>query len=67
MPTLTLNTSSAVSTRILAAPGTNQNLGRAANAAQLKAWLAEQLKQMVFDQEDRVNKDAVVTARVTVT
>jgi len=67
MPSVTLTTSNPISTRVLDALGKNQNLGRNANAAELKAWLAEQLKQMVFEQEDRAAKEAVATSRITVT
>ena len=67
MASVTLTTSAAVATRVLSALGKNQNLGRDANVAELKAWLAEQLKQMVFEQEDKATKAAVVTPRVNVT
>ena len=67
MPSVTLTTSNPISTRVLDALGKNQNLGRDANAAELKAWLAEQLKQMVFAQEDRDAKAAVDTPRINVT
>lgn len=67
MASVTLTYSAAHSTRIVTALGKNQNLGRKATAAEYKAWVGEVTKQMVFDQEDKEAKDAIVTERVEIT
>ena len=67
MATLTINTTAAHAARVVAAFGLQQNLGRDATAAEVKQQVIEFMKGVVFDQEDRVTKDAVVTPLITPT
>ena len=51
MGTLTITTTGAQDTRIIAALGKRLGLAGNANAAQVKAWTIEQIKQMVYEEE----------------
>lgn len=64
MATTTITTTAAHDARIVAALGKNLGLGRNATQAEVKAWLIDQLTNMVLAQEKadgRATADAGVT------
>lgn len=59
MATVTITTTAPQDTRLAPAFGAKLNLGQNATTAQVKTWLIEQLRNVVQEYEDRINKAAV--------
>jgi len=60
--TFTINTTAPQDARIVDAFGKYLNLGRDANAGEVKAKLIDMLKQVVFDQERKTLQDAIAVS-----
>lgn len=64
MATLTITTNANNAARVVAAFGKYLNLGRNATGAEVKQRVIEFMKSVVWEQENREARDAIVTPRI---